>query len=81
MLVNLCTALATGLISNWMPKPVARPNTASTIRLGSGGLKKAAGGQKGGGGANPKKDESVKLNIEPKGMEEIKKAIAVRCCS
>ncbi|XP_063723597.1 cilia- and flagella-associated protein 46-like isoform X4 [Symsagittifera roscoffensis] len=77
MLVNLCTALATGLISNWMPKPVARPNTASTIRLGSGGLKKAAGGQKGGGGANPKKDESVKLNIEPKGMEEIKKAIAI----
>ena len=81
LLVNLCTALATGLISNWTPRPAARPNTASTIRIGSSGHKKpvGGGGQKGGGGGGggAKKDESVKINIEPKGMEEIKKAIAV----
>ncbi|XP_075249447.1 cilia- and flagella-associated protein 46-like isoform X3 [Convolutriloba macropyga] len=81
LLVNLCTALATGLISNWTPRPAARPNTASTIRIGSSGHKKpvGGGGQKGGGGGGggAKKDESVKINIEPKGMEEIKKAIAI----
>ena len=62
-----------GLIAPWMPRPAARPNTASTVRGGSSGQKNRAKG----GNAGGKKEEGVKIVIEAKGMDEIRKAITV----
>ena len=60
-----------------MPRPTARPNTASTVRGGSSGQKARAKGAAAAG----KKEDGVKIVVEAKAMEEIKKAIAVNVCS